>query len=94
MVPLSNTVGLLGAYQPGEAISIRFQVYGVRPALLRAKVWRDGEQEPEAWTVTGQDGFEPLQRGGAIGIGASRPDSSKRPLQVEVHDLVARPVFR
>jgi hypothetical protein len=94
MVPLSNTVGLLGAYQPGDAISIRFQVYGVRPALLRAKVWRGGEPEPEAWTVSGQDGFEPLQRGGAVGVGASRPDSSKRPLQVEVHDLVARPVFR
>jgi hypothetical protein len=92
LVPLSNTAGLLGAYQPGQGIRIRLQVFGVNPAVLRAKVWPDGEKEPQEWTVTGRDTYDPLMRGGAIGVGALRP-AGKRPLQVTVTEVVARPVF-
>jgi hypothetical protein len=91
-VPLANTAGLLEAYEAGQRIRIRMQVYGVKPAVVRAKVWADGKEEPQAWTVAGQDTYEPLQRGGAVGIGAGRPEGSK-PLRLEVAEIVARPVF-
>jgi hypothetical protein len=92
VLPLSNTAGLLGEYQAGQGLRVRLQVFGVNPATLRAKVWAVGEEEPQAWTVTGQDNYEPLLRGGAVGIGASRAEGST-PLQVSVTELVARPVF-
>lgn len=91
-VALGNTAGLLGVYEAGARMRIRLQVYGVGPAVLRAKVWRDGEQEPQAWTVAGQDDYEPLRRGGAVGIGAGRPEG-EQPLRLAVTDFVVRPVF-
>lgn len=91
-VPLANTAGLLGAYAPGQPIRVRLQVYGVRPAVLRAKVWPDGKEEPQAWTVAGQDTYEPLQRGGALGVAAARPEG-REPLRVSLTEFVARPVF-
>jgi hypothetical protein len=92
VVPLSNTVGLLGRYQARQGIRVRLQVFGVSPATLRAKVWPAGEEEPQAWTVTAQDNYEPLLRGGAVGIGANR-SNEEQPLQVRVTELVIRPVL-
>ncbi|HLL62748.1 MAG TPA: hypothetical protein VK401_06855 [Propionibacteriaceae bacterium] len=90
-VPLANNVGLLDPYaEPG--LRIRMQAYGVRPTVLRAKVWPEGEEEPQAWTIAGQGDYEPLQRGGVIGIGGGRP-SGPEPLRLSVIELVARPVF-
>ena len=91
-VPLANTAGLLGAYAAGQPIRVRMQVYGVRPAVARAKVWPDGEEEPSAWTVAGQDTYEPLQRGGALGVAVARAEG-RQPLQVSLTEFVARPVF-
>ena len=71
---------------------VRLQVFGVNPATLRAKVWANGEEEPQAWTVTAQDNYERLLRGGAVGIGASRSDEEE-PLQVRVTEVVVRPVL-
>jgi hypothetical protein len=89
--PLANTVGLIDRYS-GEGLRIRMQAFGVRPTVLRAKVWPNGKEEPQAWTVAGQDDYEALQRGGAFGIGAGRPSGSGA-LQLSVAELVARPVF-
>lgn len=91
-VSLANTAGLLNAYQAGQPLRIRMQAYGVRPTVVRAKVWPDGETEPQVWTVAGQDDYDPLQRGGMVGIAAGLP-AGKRPLQVSVGEFVARPVF-
>jgi hypothetical protein len=92
VVPLSNTVELLGSFKAGQGVRVRLQVFGVNPAMLRAKVWADGEQEPQAWTVSAQDNYEPLLRGGAVGIAANR-SNEERPLQVRVTEVVVRPVF-
>lgn len=92
IVPLANTAGLLGAYAAGQPIRIRLQVYGLRPTVVRAKVWPDGEEEPQGWTVAGQDTYEPLQRGGALGVSAARPEG-REPLRVTLTEFVARPVF-
>jgi hypothetical protein len=92
-VPLSNTVRLIGKYQPKEEIKIRMQVFGINPTVVRAKVWRGAEAEPSAWSVTAQDGFDRLQRSGVVGIGASRSSNSPDPLRLVVLDVVARPVI-
>jgi hypothetical protein len=92
LVPLANTVGLLERYSAGDELRIRMQAYGVRPTVLRAKVWPDGEEEPQAWTVVGQDDYETLQRGGAIGVGAEQSADADA-LRLSVAEFVARPVF-
>jgi hypothetical protein len=91
-VGLSNSAGLLGAYDAGSQLKIRLQVFGVSPTLIRAKVWRASDAEPTDWTVGAQDGFDALQRSGAPGIGAARP-RGPRALEVSVYDFVARPVI-
>jgi hypothetical protein len=92
-VPLSNTVSLIGKYHKREEIKIKLQVFGVNPTVIRAKVWRAGEVEPPAWSVTAQDGFDRLQRSGVVGLMASRPSSAPDPLRLSVLDFVARPVI-
>ena len=69
------------------------QVFGVNPTVVRAKVWRGVEREPQAWAVTAQDGFDRLQRSGVVGVGASRPSSTLDPLRLSVLDFVTRPVI-
>jgi trimeric autotransporter adhesin len=92
-VPLSNTVRLMGSYRAGEEIKIRMQVFGVNPTVIRTKVWRSSEVEPQAWSVTAQDGFDRLQRSGVVGVGVSRPSSALDPLRLSVLDFVTRPVI-
>ena len=92
-VPLSNTVSLIGKYPKGEEIKIKMQVFGVNPTIIRAKVWRAAEVEPQAWSVVAQDGFDRLQRSGVVGIAASRPSGALDPLRLSVLDFVARPVI-
>jgi hypothetical protein len=92
-VPLSNTVSLIGKYHKREELKIKLQVFGVGPAVIRAKVWRAAEVEPPSWSVTAQDGFDRLQRSGAVGIGASHSSSAADPLRLSVLDFVARPVI-
>jgi hypothetical protein len=91
--PLSNTVSLIGKFHRGEQIKIKMQVFGVGPAVIRAKVWRAAEVEPQTWSVTAQDGFDRLQRSGGIGIAASRPRNALDPVRLSVLDFVARPVI-
>lgn len=92
-MPLSNTVKLMGSYRAGEEIKIRMQVFGVSPTTIRTKVWRGSEVEPQAWSVTAQDGFDRLQRSGVVGVGASRPDGALDSLRLSVLEFVMRPVI-
>jgi len=52
----------------GDPLSIRFQVSGVNPTSLKAKVWRTATPEPAAWTLTSTDGTAALQVPGVVGI--------------------------
>jgi PKD repeat protein len=52
-----------------DPLRARFQVSGSNPTTLRAKVWRQGTQEPAAWTITGTDDTPAaLQAPGNLGI--------------------------
>jgi hypothetical protein len=92
---LSDTVILLGsgagsADQPPGPVTVRLQVVGTAPTVVRAKVWT-GSSEPEAWTVQATDSTAGLQRPGAVGLSAARSAASTRPASLAVLDVVARP---
>ena len=49
---------------------IRAQVIGTDPAVLRAKVWRDGDEEPAEWHYSATDSTPELQSAGRVGLRA------------------------
>lgn len=54
----------------GAQLQLRFQVVGSGSSTLRAKVWRNGTQEPGNWGVTATDGTPSLQTAGSQGLTA------------------------
>ena len=91
--PLSDTVSLLGASGtdpggPPPAVSVRLQVVGTNPTVVRAKVWQAGGGEPADWTVSASDSTSGLQRPGAVGLTAVTREGE--PDTLSVLDVVAR----
>jgi hypothetical protein len=91
--PLSDTVSLLGASAtdpggPPPAVSVRLQVVGTNPTVVRAKVWQAGGGEPTGWTVSASDSTSGLQRPGAVGLTAVTREGE--PDTLSVLDVVAR----
>ncbi len=78
----------------GTAYRVRFQVAPATPTstALAAKVWRDGDPEPAAWTVTATDGQADLQGAtGGVALDAwstATPQNGQTPTQLTVDDLV------
>lgn len=48
-------------YTPGRSYHVKVEAVGVSPTTLRAKVWWDGDPEPEAWFAQGTDNTAGLQ---------------------------------
>ncbi len=64
---VANVPGLTMA--PDDVLSVRFQVVGTSPTLVRAKVWRAGTAEPAGWLVTANDAPPTLlQEAGHLGV--------------------------
>jgi hypothetical protein len=86
--PITETVTLLGNPTPGDPMTVRMQVRGTNPTVIRAKVWWGAGAEPPTWTVAANDSSAGLQRPGSIGlaVGATGED-----VTFSVLDLVARP---
>jgi trimeric autotransporter adhesin len=55
----------------GATTSVRLQVFGVNPTVVRARVWTSGQAEPAAWRVSAKDSAAGLQTNGAIGVAGS-----------------------
>ena len=55
-------------YVAGEKLKVRFDVVGSGSAALAGKVWRAGEAEPGAATVSVTDSTASLQSAGAVGL--------------------------
>jgi hypothetical protein len=55
---------------------------------LRSKVWRDGDSEPTAWTVSTTDTTATLQSTGGVGVRV-QSSSTAQPANVEVDDYTA-----
>ncbi|MFT3970689.1 MAG: PKD domain-containing protein [Micropruina sp.] len=57
-----------GTLAANSNLLVRFQVSGVNATTLRAKVWRNGDSEPTAWTTTTTDSTAALQAAGGVGL--------------------------
>ena len=51
------------------SLSVRVQVTGTAPTVVRARVWRTGQAEPTTWQVSATDATAGLQVAGAVGVG-------------------------
>lgn len=95
---LSDTVRLRGSLAGQSAIKVRVQTYGVKPTVVRAKLWaatnERGEENPEpaTWAMTATDNVTELQRAGSIGLVVQLSRQAARSETVEVREFVARPV--
>jgi hypothetical protein len=54
---------------------LRYQIMGQNPTTVRAKIWIDGQPEPEAWLVTATDNSPVLQAPGAWEFGIYSSDA-------------------
>lgn len=80
-------------YTGGAAVRVRYQVQGTSPTVLRAKVWQDGEEEPNAWQVEASDTTTSLQTAGTLGVWAYLSASAEaEPVTVAVDDLRVDPL--
>lgn len=55
-------------YSGGDQLRVRLQVEGINPTTVRAKVWKVGTTEPEAWRASMTDTTASLQVPGSVGI--------------------------
>jgi PKD repeat protein len=77
------------SYQAGDPVSVRLQVVGVDPTVLRAKVWPSEQPEPADWQVTAVDDSAGLQSDGQVGLvsirssdGSSQDDNGATTVQL------------
>jgi hypothetical protein len=79
------------AVEPGVVHRVRLRVTqdGDASTLVRIKLWRDGEAEPEAWLVERTDSTPTLQGlHGGIAVDAWSSLTSGQPLELYVDDIV------
>ncbi len=79
VTPLAATANL--QYQ------IRAQVLGVNPTLIRARVWLDGQPEPNTWTVSQTDATPTLQAAGSFAL-SSYVSGTTVPVNFSYDDIV------
>lgn len=77
-------------FRAGRRYHVRLRVSGDGPVHVRAKAWPHGEREPRRWSVSVADSSpDALSRRGAFGVVAQHA-ADRRPVEVRVHDFVAR----
>lgn len=55
-------------FVPGVPLTVRVQVVGTAPTVIRARVWAEGTPEPASWQVTTTDATPALQGPGAVAL--------------------------
>jgi PKD repeat protein len=77
---------------PTDRLQVRVQAFGTSPTTFRAKVWKVGTPEPEAWTASVSDTTAVLQAVGSIGVGTYLSGSATNaPVVASFDDLWAGP---
>ncbi len=93
VVNLTPTLTLPATLAAGDQIHVRLQTFGTSPTTIRIKVWLGSDSEPAAWTQTITDPYAGLQTVGSVGLISYLSGSSTNvPVNINVLDLVARPV--
>ena len=76
-------------YAAGEQLQLRFQVTGLSPTTLNAKVWKVGSSEPTGWLLTTQDSTAALQGAGSIGLATYLSGTATNaPVVIRFDDLI------
>jgi hypothetical protein len=55
-------------YQAGDPVSVRLDVAGVNPTVIRARVWPSDQPEPADWQLEAIDDTAGLQSDGRVGL--------------------------
>ncbi len=74
-------------YTPGQYLNVRYQVVGINPTTLRAKVWADGTAEPADWHMSLTDSESVLQTTGSIGFKFFNRSGSNTAITYSMDDL-------
>tara|TARA_R110002020_G_scaffold214865_6_gene422051 strand:- start:2888 stop:8005 length:5118 start_codon:yes stop_codon:yes gene_type:complete len=67
----------------GQKYTVSFEVSGVSPTNLKAKLWQTGTTEPD-WQKTGSDSTAAMQAAGSVGVESRVPGSAAGVAQVPV----------
>ncbi len=78
-------------FAPGDLLSVRHQVIGVNPTVLRVKLWKTGTPEPTAWIRSATDSTPELQVPGVVRVTMYLSGSATNaPVTARIDDIVAR----
>ncbi|MCV2395823.1 PKD domain-containing protein [Actinotalea sp. M2MS4P-6] len=77
------------SFAAGDQLNVRVQADGTSPTTVRAKVWKVGSTEPDAWQVETTDTTAGLQTTGGIGFQSYLTSSAASPVSITVDDLWA-----
>lgn len=91
---LGSTATLAGGtLAANSSVQVKFQAVGNGTTTLRAKVWRTGDAEPTAWTVTTTDTTAALQSAGSVGVYSYLSSSATNgPIVAKFDQFVVTPV--
>ena len=79
-------------YTAGLRVSLRIQVTGTSPSVVRARVWNSATSEPAAWQLSTSDSSAGLQLAGAVGaVGYAPPATTNTPIRASFTRFVAAP---
>lgn len=91
-IPLTTDGPFLTATAARTKLRLRFQVFGLSPTTLRAKVWVEGTPEPATWQIQASDSSPVLQTKGTVGVAAHVGTAvTNMPVTAFVDDLLVRP---
>ncbi|MDQ1730827.1 MAG: trimeric autotransporter adhesin [Pseudonocardiales bacterium] len=80
------------SYSAGMALTIRLQVTGTSPTVVRSKLWPAGGSEPAGWQASAVDSTTALQAAGSIAITSYLASSATNaPVTVRISSLTAKP---
>ena len=60
---------------------------GTSSTTLRAKLWKSGTTQPDAWQVTSTDATAALQKAGSVGLHAARGSTAQADAVIAFDDL-------
>ena len=91
---LGSTATLAGGdLAANNSVQVKFQATGNGTTTLRAKIWRTGDDEPTAWSVTTTDSTAALQTSGATGLYSYLSSSSiNGPVTAKFDQFVVTPI--
>ena len=74
-------------WRAGDRFSMKVQVDGTSSTTLRAKLWKSGTTQPDAWQVTSTDATAALQKAGSVGLHAARGSTAQADAVIAFDDL-------